>query len=109
MPGRLQLGVGLARVREPRIDSRLRFDDLQAIADAAVAGAGLAWLPCWLMSPLITSGELVTVMSSEHVLGADIHVVWPRSRYLPSRTRAAIDILLAEIPPLVNYPLAEAA
>ena len=28
----------------------LRLDDLQAIADAAIAGAGLAWLPCWMLA-----------------------------------------------------------
>ncbi|TIP69552.1 MAG: LysR family transcriptional regulator, partial [Mesorhizobium sp.] len=29
--------------------SRLRLDDLAAIADAAAAGMGLAWLPYWLV------------------------------------------------------------
>jgi DNA-binding transcriptional LysR family regulator len=85
-------------VREPQIESRLRFDDLQAIADAAVSGAGLAWLPCWLLAPHIRAGELILVMDSQRVLAKDIHAVWPQTRHLPSKMRAAIDALAAEIP-----------
>ena len=36
----------------------LRLDDLQAIADAAIAGAGLAWLPCWMLARYVGTGEL---------------------------------------------------
>lgn len=85
-------------LRELRLGGRLRMDDLQAIADAARAGAGLALLPCWLMAPYIRSGELALVMDSRQVQGADIHAVWPRSRHLPSKTRAAIDALVAGVP-----------
>lgn len=91
------------RIRELRIRGRLRFDDLQAIVDAAISGAGLAWLPCWLMQPYVRSGQLALVMDSQRVLPTDIHVVWPRSRHLPSRTRAAIDALTAEIPGMVGH------
>ncbi len=42
----------------PQVKIRLGFDDLQAIADAAIAGAGLAWLPCWMMSPEVKAGRL---------------------------------------------------
>lgn len=89
--------------RDVRMRGRLRFDDLQAIVDAAVAGAGLAWLPCWLMTPYLRSGELMLVMDSHRVLPTDIHVVWPRSKHLPSRTRAAIDALTGEIPGMLGH------
>lgn len=85
-------------LREVRPGGRLRMDDLQAIADAARAGVGLALLPCWLMAPYIRAGELVLVMDSRQVQGNDIHAVWPRSRHLPSKTRAAIDALVAGVP-----------
>jgi DNA-binding transcriptional LysR family regulator len=91
-------------IREPRIESRLRFDDLQAIADAAVSGAGLAWLPCWLLAPHVRAGELVLVMDSQRVLATDIHAVWPQTRHLSSKVRAAIDALAAEIPAMSGYP-----
>jgi DNA-binding transcriptional LysR family regulator len=96
---------GNGRIHEPRIASRLRFDDLQVIADAAVAGAGLAWLPCWLLAPHVRAGELTLVMDSDRVLATEIHAVWPQTRYLPSKTRAAIDALVADIPAMIGYPI----
>jgi DNA-binding transcriptional LysR family regulator len=91
------------QIREVRADARICFDDLQAITDAAVAGAGLAWLPCWLVGPHVRAGELTLVMDSERVLSTDIHAVWPRARYLPAKTRAAVDALAAKIPPMIAY------
>ena len=85
-------------VRTARIDTALRLDDLHAMVDAAVAGAGLVWLPLWLLAPHVRAGQLVLVMDSERVQAKDIHAVWPSTRHLPSRVRAAIDALVAEIP-----------
>lgn len=90
------------RTQEPRLDSRLRLDDLQAIADAAIAGAGLAWLPCWLLARHLRAGELELVLDCERVLATEIYAVWPQTRYLPSKTRAAIDALAAQIPALMG-------
>jgi DNA-binding transcriptional LysR family regulator len=91
-------------IREPRIESRLRFDDLQAIADAAVSGAGLAWLPCWLVAPHVRANELMLVIDSQRVLATDIHAVWPQARHLSAKVRVAIDALAAEIPAMIAYP-----
>ena len=55
--------------------TRLRFDDLGAILDAAVAGHGLAWLPDWLVRERIRSGDLVRVLPQVPSLFADIHAV----------------------------------
>lgn len=82
----------------PPINPRLVFDDLQAITDAALAGAGIAWLPCWLMAKHARSGELELLLYGENVLAREIYAVWPQSHYLPLKTRMAIDALVAEIP-----------
>jgi len=92
------------RVRDVHPNGRIYLDDWQAIADAAIAGAGLAWLPCWLSSPYIKSGELTLVMNSERVLATTIHAVWPKNRHLPAKTRFAIDLLAARIPAMMGYP-----
>ena len=86
------------QILKPQVDNRLVFDDLQAITDAAVAGVGLAWLPCWLMAKHARAGELELVMDCNNMLATEIHAVWPQAHYLPSKTRAAIDALVAEIP-----------
>jgi DNA-binding transcriptional LysR family regulator len=96
------------QVREVRTDGQIRFDDLQVITDAAVLGAGLAWLPCWLVAPHVRAGELILVMDSERVLAADVHAVWPKARYMPAKTRAAVDLLAARIPALLSHPSAGA-
>ncbi len=80
--------------------TRLRFDDLGAIADAAVAGFGLAWLPGWLVRDRVASGALVCVLPEAFALVSDSHAVWPETPHLPLRVRVAIDALAAELPGL---------
>ncbi|AFE11013.1 LysR family transcriptional regulator [Corallococcus coralloides DSM 2259] len=78
--------------------SRLRFDDLEAIMDAAVAGMGLAWLPCWLIQDAVRDKKLVRVLTDLPGLCFDIHALWPTSPHLPVRVRVAIDALAAKLP-----------
>ena len=92
------------QIRELRANSRLAFDDLQAIADAAVAGAGYAWLPCWLLASHVRNGELALVMDSERVLATDIHAVWPTTRHMATKTRVAIDALVKSVPAMLGHP-----
>jgi DNA-binding transcriptional LysR family regulator len=80
----------------------LRFDDVEAIADATLAGFGIARLPSWLIASRVGSGELVLLMDGAPMQAYDIHAVWPHNRYLPSKTRAAIDALAAEVPALLD-------
>ncbi|WP_050436168.1 LysR family transcriptional regulator [Chondromyces crocatus] len=96
VPWRLLDAEGHAR--ELTLPSRIRFDDLEAIAAAAVAGAGLAWLPCWLVADALRAGTLVPVLEGERAFGYDIHAVWPLTQHLPSRVRVAIDALVARVP-----------
>jgi DNA-binding transcriptional LysR family regulator len=81
---------------------RLRFDDLDAIADAAVAGMGLAWLPCWLIRERVASGELVRVLEDQPGLVFDIYALWPSAPRPPLRTRLAIDTLAEALPRLTG-------
>jgi DNA-binding transcriptional LysR family regulator len=90
------------RPRHVQADVRLRFDDLQAIADAAIAGEGLAWLPCWLLQRYVRTGELALVRHSAPEPANEIHAVWPHTSYLPSKARVAIDALIADMPPMLT-------
>lgn len=78
--------------------SRLRFDDLETIADAAAAGHGLAWLPCWLIRERVSRGTLVPVLAELPRLVFKTHALWPRAPHLPMRVRLALDALAAELP-----------
>ena len=86
------------RVQDVVVNARLRLDDLQAITDAAVAGLGLAWLPCWLVGHYLQRGQLEMVFNATRVASADIYAVWPATRYLPAKTRRVIDTLVEETP-----------
>jgi DNA-binding transcriptional LysR family regulator len=89
------------KLQELRVDPRLRFDDVQAIADAALGGAGIARLPRWLAMPHLRAGQLVLLPETEGDMANEIHAVWPHARYLPAKTRAAIDVLAKEIPAMM--------
>lgn len=90
------------REQELQVQRRLRFDDVQAIADAALAGAGLARLPRWLAAPHVAVGNLQFIGDGRHAHAVAVHAVWPQTRHLPMKTRAAIDILVSEIPGMLS-------
>jgi DNA-binding transcriptional LysR family regulator len=75
------------------IAARLRFDDIEVIADAARAGLGLCWLPHWLIRDSVQTGELVEIWADRPCMTVDCFAVWPATRYLPLRSRLAIDVL----------------
>lgn len=72
---------------------RVRLDDLQAIADAAALGMGLAWLPSWLVRERLQAGALVEVLPGEGALPYDVHALWLQTPHLPPKVRVAIDAL----------------
>ncbi|MCX8997070.1 LysR family transcriptional regulator [Rhizobiaceae bacterium BDR2-2] len=83
--------------------SRMRFEDMEAIADAAVAGYGLAWLPCWLIRERVRAGSLVPLLADQPRLVFESHALWPQTPHLPLRVRLAIDALAAELPARAEF------
>ncbi|QND66080.1 LysR family transcriptional regulator [Mesorhizobium loti] len=77
---------------------RLRLDDLDAIADAAVESMGLAWLPYWLVRERIEAGALVTLLPDEPRYLYDCHALWLQTPHLPLKVRLAVDALAAALP-----------
>jgi DNA-binding transcriptional LysR family regulator len=90
-------GVSLA-IAPP---GRFRFDDLDAIADAACTGAGVAWLPRWLVRERLRSGDLVDLFSEQEGFLYDVHAVWLQAPHVPRRIRVAVDALAAALPALM--------
>ena len=82
--------------------SRLRFDDLDAIADAAALGMGLAWLPRWLVRERMQSGTLVPVLPEQPEFLYDCHALWLQTPHLPVKVRLAVDALAAALPKLMT-------
>lgn len=79
-------------------NNRLQMDDLQAIADSATAGFGIAWLPCWLVREQLLSGALVRLLRDRPGAAFDAHAVWPHTPHLPLKVRLAVDTLVSKLP-----------
>ncbi|MBB6408552.1 LysR family transcriptional regulator [Mesorhizobium sangaii] len=93
----LFLHEGLA-VQEIMPTGRLRLDDLDAIADAAAEGMGLAWLPYWLVRERIQAGALVALLPDQPRYLYDCHALWLQTPHLPLKVRLAVDALAAALP-----------
>ena len=78
--------------------ARLRLDDLDAIAEAAVVGMGLAWLPSWLVRERIRAGLLVPLFVDQPDFLYDCHALWLQTPHLPQKVRLAVDALAAMLP-----------
>ncbi|MER9139058.1 LysR family transcriptional regulator [Mesorhizobium sp. M0830] len=77
---------------------RLRLDDLDAIADAAAEGMGVAWLPYWLVRNRIRAGALVALLPDETRFLYDCYALWLQTPHLPLKVRLAVDALAAALP-----------
>ncbi|WP_137043720.1 LysR family transcriptional regulator [Pseudolabrys sp. FHR47] len=86
--------------REVRPLHRLRLDDLDAIADAASVGMGLAWLPSWLVRDRLQDGTLVELLADEPGYPYEVYALWLQTPHMPMKLRLAIDELTAALPKL---------
>ena len=95
-----------ARNSQPALEvtpvGRLRLDDLDAIADAATSGLGLAWLPYWLVRERIQAGTLVALLPQQPGFLYDCHALWLQTPHLPLKVRLAVDALAAALPKLMT-------
>jgi len=78
------------------------MDELDAVADAAVAGLGLTVSSAENVLDALRDGRLVRVMDDYTVIGNDtsrgeIIVQYPRRKYLPKKVRVLVDFLLERL------------
>ncbi|WP_227449415.1 MULTISPECIES: LysR family transcriptional regulator [Pseudomonas] len=87
---------------EVSVSPRVRLDDLEMVAEAAVADMGIAWLPYWLVRARIQRGELIEMWGDRPRAEMECNVVWPDAQHLPLRSRLVIDLLAAELPKILQ-------
>jgi DNA-binding transcriptional LysR family regulator len=73
----------------------LRANISSALAAAALAGHGLAYLPTYLVSEALQSGRLVTVLDDYVATPYTIRALYPHNRHLSAKVRAFVDFLAA--------------
>ena len=78
---------------ERPVSGMLSFDSAEAVANAALAGSGLAQLHDYLAEPYINSGELTQVMPEYSAEGPPICILYPSARHVAPKVRAFIDIV----------------
>jgi DNA-binding transcriptional LysR family regulator len=96
--------VPLRRGKEQRVMQLvpvLLMDGVTALREAAIAGAGMAVLPEWLIRAPLADGRLECVLPEWTVPPVDVHVVFPSGR-LPSRMRSFIDFAVERLPVLME-------
>ena len=80
------------------IEGALNVNDMGALADAAIIGAGLAYLPDFMVVDHIEAGELKIVLQDWVYEGEWIYMVYPRRRYASPRFRVFSDFIRELLP-----------
>lgn len=89
-------GAGAGEDGQPfavEVRGRLEMDSDAALRAAALAGAGLVYVPRDLVAADLASGALVEVLAGWRTLELPIHAVHPSRRLLPRRVSAMVEAL----------------
>lgn len=86
-----------ARKIPVRPQGRFKADNGAALANAALAGLGVACLPVSLVQEHLDCGALVPVMTAYPVLPFDVHVLRPPSQHPCRKIRALTDLLAQHV------------
>jgi DNA-binding transcriptional LysR family regulator len=73
---------------------RFKADNATALAAAAAAGLGIAWLPDCITHEYVASGALVPVMTRYPPPSAGAYVVRPPGQHPPRKVRVLIEMLI---------------
>jgi DNA-binding transcriptional LysR family regulator len=73
---------------------RFKADNATALAAAAAAGVGIAWLPDCIIHEYVSSGALVPVMTSYPPPSAGVYVVRPPGQHPARKIRVLIEMLI---------------
>jgi DNA-binding transcriptional LysR family regulator len=87
------------RIRGQLVTPRavLTIDDLEALADAAVQGLGIARLPEPICAAEVASGRLVELLKDPNAVRAPVHALLAPGRYRPPKVRVFLDALSAAL------------
>lgn len=91
------------RTVNARIKGRHTIGDGDALRAAVLDGLGIAQFPTWLVADALRQGQLQTVLAPHGVEGSSMHALWPATRDLASRIRAAVDALVQAFSPVAPW------
>lgn len=82
---------------EPRLQTALTCNNMEALQAAAIGGFGIAYMPDFLVQEAIRSGALETMLDDYLVKPGQFWVLWPSSRHLSPKLRVFVDFLGARL------------
>jgi DNA-binding transcriptional LysR family regulator len=85
-----QHGASEERVR---VKGSIEGNNGDLLADAAVHGVGVAWLPEFIVAPLVRQGRLAVVLGAHCEALLPVVLVFPERRHRPLRVRLVADAL----------------
>ncbi|EIM97328.1 LysR family transcriptional regulator [Paraburkholderia hospita] len=74
--------------------TRMIFDDPEAMAHAALAGLGVAFLPTPHAAPWLENGRLMRLLPGWYAEVSPITIYYPNRKLLPAKTRVFIDFIV---------------
>lgn len=74
---------------------RFKADNAEALATAALAGVGIAWLPDGVTEKHVSAGALVPIMTRYPPPAAGIYVIRPPGQHPSRKIRVLTDMLIA--------------
>lgn len=80
-----------------RPKGRILVDDIHALVDLVLAGAGIAHVPDFMVADLVASGKVVMLMPEAAWEAPRIYALYPH-RVLPPRVRVLLDFLYEILP-----------
>jgi len=100
--GYLQSGVSLQlcngkETQRVTVSGPLHANNGDILAQAAVAGMGIALLPNFIIERAVADGRLVPVLCEWQAPAISVNAVYPSARRVPMKTRAFIDFLVTEL------------
>lgn len=81
-----------------KVEGVVAVNSLMVLKDAALAGAGIAYLPEFLVQQHLDSGELLRLVPSWGGQKTTISFIYPSPHSVTGRLRAFIDMLVAQFP-----------
>jgi DNA-binding transcriptional LysR family regulator len=76
-----------------RVSGRLQSNHGDAIAELAARGSGIAWLPEFIVQPLMTEGALVGLLSERCIAEMPIHVVFAGRKHRTLKEELVVEAL----------------
>jgi len=82
-----------------RVTGRVQSNHGDAIAELAAQGSGLAWLPEFIVQPLVEEGRLVGVLSDRCIAEMPIHVLFPTRLHRTFKESLVVEALRSRLTP----------